>query len=230
MLRLTVFGQTHGLANGIIRPSTTPKKRAAYEPGNIVHVTWKGRLADQLGSFTLEPISSSVALLMHDPLALLALASATALTAATIPESHPEAELYNHLQQLLTCLADDGWYGEYIRFELALLAVCGYPLDLSRCVATGAKDNLVYVSPKSGRAVSQQAGAPYAERMLPLPPCARSGVECASLAELLQGLRLTGYFLEHTAMEILHRPLPPVRARFIAAVQRASSRIQEESL
>ena len=222
-LRVTVLSKERGLASGLARAGKSSKKRGLYQPGNLAHITWKGRLAEHLGSFTAELLTSYSAPLMHDADALIALSSAISLSAITLPEAHPEPEIYEQLHQLLPKLQHpEHWAADYIRYELALLNSCGFPLDLSCCTATGTTKELIYVSPKSGRAVSREAGLPYASKLLPLPAfIVNNTTEKISNAEFKQGLTLTGYFLNHFAEEIRHQPLPAVRTQLLARVNQS---------
>jgi DNA repair protein RecO (recombination protein O) len=133
-----------------------------------------------------------------------------------LPERHPSPHLYTVFQAFLGILRDDSdWAEAYVRFELALLAEAGFGLDLARCAATGQSAELVYVSPKSGRAVSRTAGAPYHEKMLPLPGFLQDSDKNnrPGPAEILDGLQLTGYFLAHWLLEPHNRKMPAVRSR-----------------
>ncbi len=222
---LRVLSREGGLYSGYARDAASRAKRGIYHPGNIVSLTWKARLSEQLGSFgNAELLTAVPALLMHDATLLHALTSACMLVEMNLAERQPEPQLYDRLEALLHALQEkEGWQSAYIRFELALLSACGYRLDLTACAATGAKDMLKYISPKSGRAVSAAAGDPYRDKLLPLPHGLREGNLGAvdTSAEMLNSLRVTGYFLEKWLLAPHGRPLPAARSRMLEALESA---------
>lgn len=216
-LRLEVFSTHHGRYGGVVCGGATKSRKSAFDIGNILHVRWRARLAEQLGSFTTELLAQPAAKALADPLALAMLYSATALLLQKLPERHAESKLYECFKALLLHLSDDhaSYLPMYIAFEIHLLSACGFPLDLSRCAATGSTHSLAFVSPKSGRAVSKEAGAPYANRLLKLPAFLAGSKEMPAHQDLLEALKITSYFLEHHANEITHKPLPQARQRFL---------------
>jgi DNA repair protein RecO (recombination protein O) len=154
--------------------------------------------------------------LLDDPLRLAALASATALAASALPEREPHPRVYRLLLHLIEALgADDRWAIAYVEWEMGLLEELGFGLDLSSCAATGATADLVYVSPRSGQAVSAAAGAPSRERLLPLPAFLRGESVKPTPQELLDGLRLAGFFLEQRVFAPHQRKLPAARSRYV---------------
>ncbi len=222
-LRLDVLSAEHGRTAGIIRGGASSKRKASFDIGNIIQATWRARLSEQLGSFTAELVSQPVAGALHDPLALITLNAATSLLLQKLPERHAEPALYHSFKSLLVHLPDGqlSYVPLYVAFEVTLLSACGFPMDLSCCAATGSTDDLIYVSPKSGRAVSREAGKPYADRLLKLPAFLHihdRGAGIPSSADLRDALTLTGYFLHHHASEITHKPLPQSRQRLISAL------------
>lgn len=202
--------RSHGRTHGLVRGGFGKAARGVLQPGNRVAATWTARLEDQLGHLACDLVTAHAAMVLEDAGRLAALASACALTEATVPEREPLPGLFAACEALLTGLPAEGWAGLYVRWELALLDELGYGLDLSRCAATGTTADLVYVSPKSGGAVSAAAGAPYRAKLLPLPGFLLAGT-AATAAEAADGLRLTGYFLQRHALE--GRDLPAARAR-----------------
>ena len=218
---IEVFTPSRGRHAGVVRGGTSRKLAPVLQPGAQLDVTWKARLEDHLGSFAVEPVRSRAALVMGDRLALAGLNAVTALLSFCLPEREPHRALYRRSEQLLDLLGqNEVWPLAYLRWELALLEEMGFGLDLSVCAVTGAREGLVYVSPKSGRAVSQAGAGEWAERMLPLPPVLR-GEGAAPDAEVAEGLRTTGYFLEsHLAPDLGHKPLPEARARYVSAFTR----------
>lgn len=211
-----------GVCGGMVRAATGKKNRGILQPGNILSLQWQARLAEQLGTLTCELLTPHPALLMHDAAALSALQSACALTESALPEHHPYPRLYMALEALLAALHTPHWPAPYVAYELTLLAESGFGIDLTECAATGTTDNLIYVSPKSGRAVSRDAGAPYADKMLPLPAFLNPHLEEISPnpAEILAGLQLSGYFLLHWLLEPHGRTLPAVRLRLLQLLQK----------
>lgn len=209
---LSLLTHAHGRHGGLVHGGAGKAARGALQPGNRLLVTWAARLAEQLGHLTWEPLTPHGARWLDDPLRLAALASACALAELSLPERVPHPGAYAGLAALLDSLADDDWPALYAHWELGLLAELGYGLDLDRCAATGATERLIYVSPRSGGAVCESAGAPYRDRLLPLPGFLRTG-EAASRTDVLDGLRLTGYFLERRALP--GPGLPPARCRLV---------------
>ncbi len=210
---VSLLTRAHGRHAGLVLGGAGRRARGVYEPGNRVAATWRARLSEHLGHYACELAESRAAALLDDALRLAALASATAILDAALPEREPHARLFESLDDLVGHLldpaADMAWPALYVRFELDLLTELGFGLDLSRCAATGRSDDLAYVSPKTGRAVSTTAGDPYRDRLLSLPsfltrPAVSNGI---SPADILNGLRLTGFFLEQHVFA--HQPAPP---------------------
>ncbi|MCI4664354.1 MAG: DNA repair protein RecO [Neomegalonema sp.] len=214
---IEVFAREHGRRSGLVKGGGSTRRAAELQPGAQLSVAWRGRLESQLGAFRAEALTMRAGRLLDDPLALAALASILAQIAAYSAEHAPNPELFEATTELLDALADpDRWPGLYAAWELSLLAMLGFGLDLSSCAATGASQELIYVSPKSGRAVSRAAGAPYIDKLLTLPAFLRLGGP-ANWGELSEALRLTGYFFEQRVAPSLgldRTPLP--RARLVA--------------
>ena len=186
------------------------------QPGNKIQVTWKARLAEHLGMLQVEMVRPYAALVMETQAKLSALITACALIETSFQERDPHPEMYLMLQQLLEKLASgDAWQRTYIDFEHLLLIELGYGLDLTECAATGTRENLMYVSPKSGRAVSAEAGEPYKDKLLKLPSFLTNNQQRTTNTDLTDSLILTGYFLEKHREHITHRPLPSARARLM---------------
>lgn len=222
-LRLDVFTATNGRNAGMVRGGASKSRKAAFDIGNILQITWRARLSEQLGSFTTELLAQPAASALSDPLALATLNAATSLLMQKLPERHAENECYQSFKSLLLHLANGrrDYLPFYIAFEITLLTACGFPLDLSKCAATGTKEALAYVSPKSGRAVCFDAGQPYVDRLLKLPNfLANQGAHdgAPDHTEFVEALALTGYFLNHHASEITHKPLPQSRQRLISLI------------
>ena len=218
---IDVFTPDHGRHAGVVRGGTSRKLAPSLQPGAQLDLAWRARLEDHIGTFAVEPLRSRAALVMGNRLALAGLNAVTGLLAFCLPERAAYPAQYLRTEQLLDLLGqDDVWPLAYLRWEVALLEEMGFGLDLTSCAATGATEGLVYVSPKSGRAVSAKGAGDWADRLLPLPPVLR-GEGAAPDAEVAQALRTTGYFLEdRLAPAMGARPLPEARARFVAAFTR----------
>ena len=168
-LIVEAFTPAHGRHLGLVKGGRSARLRAVLQPGNRARLTWRARLSEHLGHFTVEAEGSRAADIMLDSMALAGLNTLTALV-RLLPERDPHDQLYALFEQIAAALPDrPGWLGDLARFELRILAELGFGLDLESCAATGTSEDLVYVSPKSGRAVSAAAGAPYAGRLLALP-------------------------------------------------------------
>ncbi len=217
-----VLSHHHGVYAGVVKGAHSKTNRGLYQPGNILTVTWQARLAEHIGMIKAEMVEPVAALVMQDAMKLAALTSACTLIETAMPERHPYPVLYKHLRIFLHHLlhADD-WQENYAKLELAILAESGFGLDLTECAATGRTDDLIYVSPKSGRAVCRDAGEPYKDKLLPLPDFLLHGsiTPLQKDEEILAGLRLSGYFLEHWLAEPHGKKLPAARARLIQTLK-----------
>ena len=211
-------GRWAGLVYGGQSRRTTPVLQA----GNGVRAAWKGRLGDSLGHFTLELETPRAATLMQDRLALAALSAFCATAAACLPEREAHPAVYDALCVCLDTLDDSAlWPALMARWELGLLSAIGFGLTLDRCAATGVREDLVFVSPKSAHAVSRAAGEPYRDRLLPLPAFLSGGSRSASLEEALAALETTGYFLETRSLHPAGKTLPEARRRALALLKAA---------
>ncbi len=213
---IEVFTEIHGRHAGVVRGGTSRKIAPILQPGAQLDVLWRARLEEHIGTFQVEPLRSRAAAAFSGRLALAGLNAVVALLAFCLPEREPHPVIYKQTEQLMDLLGqDDVWPLAYLRWELAMLEELGFGLDLTACAVTGAVEDLIYVSPKSGRAVSEKGAGEWADKLLPLPPCLR-GEGAAPDPEIAEALRTTGYFLEHrVAPSLGHRPLPEARARFV---------------
>lgn len=202
----------HGRHAGLVRGGQSARLRGIYQSGNRVAATWSGRLPEHLGNLECELECSYMARVLDDSDRLAALSAATAVCEGAMPEREPHPACFDGLLALLEALEGDHWAEVYVRWELAFLAELGFGLDLSRCAAGIENDQLAYVSPKSGRAVSLSAGAPYREKLLTLPGFLVGRGE-GGTAEVAEGLALTGFFLERHLFHPHDRPLPSARQR-----------------
>ncbi|MBM2292645.1 DNA repair protein RecO [Sulfitobacter pseudonitzschiae] len=218
---IEVFTEDRGRHAGVVRGGTSRKIAPILQPGAQLDVAWRARLEDHIGSFTVEPVRSRAAQAMGDRLSLAGLNAVTALLCFCLPEREVHAPLYRRTEALLDLMGQNEiWPLAYLRWELALLEEMGYGLDLSACAVTGATEGLIYVSPKSGRAVSAEGAGEWVDRMLPLPDVLR-GRGDAPDTQIAQGLQTTGYFLAtHLAADQGNRALPVARARFVEAFSR----------
>src|SRR4029077_16413421 len=213
----------HGRHGGLVRGGQSPRRRALLQPGNRVAASWRGRLPEHLGTFDCELVEAHAARLLDDPDHLAVLGAATALLLAALPEGEPHGDLYASLAGLLDALDSAEWAQSYVKWECELLAGLGFGLDLPRCAATGVSQDLAYVSPRSGRAVSRAAGLLYHDKLLELPSFLwRPGQtgRHANPGEIVAGLELTRYFLLHHVMASHAGKLPDARERLADRMRR----------
>ena len=204
----------HGKHAGLVRAGATSRNRAMLDLGNRLQVVWKARLAQHLGSYTLEPVAQPGAWLLDQPLELAGLVSACAMVDAGTGERDPHPRLYAALLRLTGRIGRfDDWMADYIRFELLLLREAGFGLDLAACAVTGATEGLAYVSPRTGRAVTDAIGEPLKDKLLPLPRFLTTE-EDHDIRQIAQGLRLAGYFFRRHITDPGDRMMPLARERF----------------
>lgn len=213
-LILTVLTRDRGRHAGLVRGGQSRKLKGALQVGNRIAIQWRARLEDQLGTISVEPVHGYAALLMDHPGKLLAMGAAVALVEAALPEREPHPDLFDSLDALMVALDGPTWAETYARWEVGLLAELGFGLDLSACAATGVTEDLRYVSPKSGRAVSAEAGEPYRDKMLALPSFL-IGRGNAGPDALAAALTMTGYFLDRHVFDVMGKPVPDARTRLL---------------
>ncbi|MBI1216607.1 MAG: DNA repair protein RecO [Alphaproteobacteria bacterium] len=209
---VSLLTASHGRAAGYVYGATSTKTRGVLEIGNLVSATWQARAHDQLGSYALELEKSYAADVISDAVRLTALQSACALADKTLPEHEAHPAIFNGTLALMESFQGELWDASYIFWEIGLLKELGFGLDLTRCVATGAVEDLIYVSPKSGCAVSAPAGEIYKERLLALPPFLRGEARFEE-EDILNGLKLTGHFLLNRVFSLANSNLPEPRLR-----------------
>jgi len=217
---IEVFTAEHGRHAGVVRGGTSRRIAPILQPGAQIQVNWRARLDDHIGAFTVEPLRSRTALL-SDRLALAGMNAVCAMLRAALPEREAHPLLWRATMPLLDAL-DRGadWPSDYLRWELLLLEEIGFGLDLATCAVTGSRDDLAYVSPRTGRAVSRKGAGEWASRLLPLPQVLM-GQGSGSAAEITEGLAVTGHFLHRELSPLLHgRPLPEARARLLDLLSR----------
>jgi DNA repair protein RecO (recombination protein O) len=211
----------HGRHLGLVRGGFGARLKPILQPGNSVSATWRARLDEHLGHYTVEGLNLRAAGFFAAPHAVYGVTHLAALM-RLLPERDPHQGLHAALETILDRLDDCAWAAPMlVRFELQLLAELGFGLDLASCAATGARAELIYVSPKSGRAVSREAGASYSDRLLRLPQFLRDDNAPAGSRDLADGFALTGFFLTRHVLEPRGLEFAAERAHFIAALSRA---------
>lgn len=218
-----IMTREHGRHLGLVRGGRSRRMQPVLQPGNGVAVTWRARLDQHLGSFQIEPVDLRAARLMETATGVYGVQAMGALL-RLLPERDPHAHLYQALGIILNNLHQPIDAGElFVRFEIAVLDDLGFGLDLSRCAATGTVEQLRYVSPKSGRAVSRNAGIPWQDKLLALPSFLADGSKQAADSESLKdAFELTGFFLNRHVYEPRGMEMPDARSGFIQAALKAT--------
>lgn len=211
-LVVSLLTEDHGRHAGLAKGGASRAQAALWQPGNLVEARWLARLPEQLGALSGELVHAAAALAMEDPLALAVLRAATGVAEGSLPEREPHPRLFRGLVALVATLARStaDAVPDLVRWEAELLADLGYGLDLSRCAVTGVREELAYVSPRSGRAVSVLGAGEWRDRLLPMPAFLL-GQGPSGPADWLAGLRLTGHFLARDVFGTQHRPVPAAR-------------------
>ncbi len=214
--------ERHGRFAAHVAGGASRKMKPFLQPGSKVIARYRARVSEQLGAASLEPMGQGISGLFDDGLALAGLAAAAALVAQALPEREPHPGAFHALEALIAALEHPSvWPAVYVRFEAGLLEDLGFGLDLSKCAATGSLDDLVWVSPRTGRAVSRAAGEPYRDKLLALPPFMLSAQGGLAEGDVGDGLDLTGHFLESFVFGPLNRPLPPARVWLLDRLREA---------
>ena len=216
-----LFTRAHGRHLGLVRGGRSRRLRPLLQPGNVLSVTWRARLSEHLGSFAVELLDARAARVLDDEAALAAIGSLAAL-AKLLPERDPHSRLYAEALHMLRALDDtSAWPALLVRWELLLLQDLGFGLDLSACAATGVAADLSFVSPRSGRAVSRDAGQPYCNRLLKLPRFLLEEEPAPPPQDVAAGFALTGHFLERDVLGPQGLAMPQPRDRLIELLARA---------
>ena len=214
--------ETRGRRSAYVAGGASRRMKPFLQPGARVVAEYRARTSDHLGSARLEPVGEGPSALFDDPLALTGLAAAAAVAQGALPEREPHPGAFLAFEALMGAFAlPEVWPAVFVRFEAGLLEDLGFGLDLSRCAATGSTDDLVWVSPRTGRAVSRQAGEPYADKLLNLPPFLLGAQAGVREGDVGSGFDLTGHFLEQFVFHPLDRPLPPTRVWMIDKLREA---------
>ena len=225
---LELMTRAHGRHLGLVRGGAGSRLRPVLQPGNRISSTWRARLDEHLGHYAVEGLDARAASFLSVPHALYGMTHLGALC-RLLPERDPHPQIHAALEGVLDALLDPRRAGaSVVRFELLLLAELGFGLDLATCAASGAEDDLVYVSPKSGRAVSRQAGEPWKHRLLALPAFLREALD-PSPQDIADGFALTGFFLARHALEPRGLSFADARASFIAALAHDARRPSNEA-
>ena len=216
---VTLLTEAHGRHAGLAKGGASRAQAPIWLTGNLVEARWVARLAEQLGALSGELVHPAAALAMEDPLALAVLRAATATAEAALPEREPHPRAFHGLVAVIARLADSAAAAlpDLVRWETEVLAELGYGLDLTACAVTGVREDLRFVSPRSGRAVSGAAAGEWRDRLLPLPSFLL-GQGPAGPAEWLAGLRLTGHFLARDVFGTQHRGTPAARDALVERV------------
>ena len=216
-----LFAENQGRYAGVIRGGTSRKLAPILQPGAQLQADWKARLSEHLGSLSVELVRSRTAQAMFGRLALAGLNAVCGLLSLVLPEREPHHDLYVQTERLLDLLPNaDVWPLAYLQWEKQILSELGFALDLTSCAVTGSTDELCYVSPKTGRAVSAEGAGEWADRLLPLPPVL-AGTGDATDDDIVQALDVTGHFLEHKVLKGLGDvQMPAARLRLIDAIRR----------
>ncbi len=218
---LELMTREHGRHLGLVRGGFGSRMKPILQTGNSVNAAWRARLDEHLGNYTVEPVNLRAANFFASPHAIYGVSHLAALM-RLLPERDPHAGLYAEFDGILDHLGDASFAAPMVvRFELQLLSELGFGLDLTQCASTGTSVDLIYVSPKSGRAVSRAAGEPWADKMLRLPSFLRDRYAQPNGRDLADGFALTGFFLARHVMEPRGLALGDERAHFIAALGRA---------
>jgi len=214
--------EQYGRRAAYVAGGASRKMKPFLQAGSKVVAEFRSRTSDQLGSARLEPMGEGPASLFDDPLALVGLNAAAAVAGGALPEREPHPGAFYAFEALMGAFAiAEVWPAIFVRYEAGLLETLGFGLDLSRCASTGEMDDLVWVSPRTGRAVSRTAGAPYADKLLRLPPFMLGAQAGLDEGDVKDGLALTGHFLEQYVFHALNKPLPPARVWMLERLQDA---------
>lgn len=221
-----VLTHGHGRHLGLVRGGASRRARPSLQPGNTLHLNWRARLSEHLGNFTVELARARAGDMLESRDALAGLNAFSAIVSAAMPEREVHEQVFDAGNILLDAIQEDGfdhWGALFVRFEVGLLEALGFGLDLSRCASTGAMDDLIYVSPRTGRAVSRQAGEPYKDRLLALPGFLLATQNATpDAAEVNAGLKLTGHFLLERVLRPHGREMPTLRLHLDSLALRES--------
>jgi DNA repair protein RecO (recombination protein O) len=224
---LETLTREHGRHLGLVHGGASRRVKSALLAGNSLNVGWRARLAEQLGSFVIELQRERAGAIFESREALIGLNAFAAIAREVLPERVPHATVYDAAEILLDAIVSSEflhWAPLYVRWEIGVLDALGFGLDLSQCAATGQSHDLRYVSPRSGRAVSFDAGEPYRERLFKLPAfLLESAGPSIEQEEIQAGLRLSAYFLQERVLGPHQQQIPAARSRLDALAGRESA-------
>ena len=222
-----VFTHANGRTHGLVKGGRSRRIRPILQTGNGLRVEWRARLDSQLGVYTVELTEPTAARILDDNIALAGVNAMVALL-QVLPERDPHPKLFGAFSGCLALAGSAAFPGAVTRFELTLLDELGFGLDLSKCAATGSSDGLIYVSPRSGQAVSQAAGEPYRDKLLPLPAFLLAGAITSGSPDgrdVARGLAMTGYFLSTHVFAEIGKAMPKAREDFARLIERSASEL-----
>jgi DNA repair protein RecO (recombination protein O) len=212
-----ILTAAHGRVMGLVRGGRSKLQRPVLQAGNAVQCVWRARLEEQLGTYVLEPLDLRAGAIMEEPFRLAGLATLAELS-RLLPEREPHPRVYEALRVVLEAIDQDHvWPALLVRWELGLLDELGFGLDLTKCAATGVRENLAYVSPKTGKAVSAQAGEPFRDRLFRLPSFLKAGGSAAA-EDVIEGLKLASFFLGRHVFEPRGLRFPEQQGWIISAL------------
>lgn len=229
---VNILTESHGRYAGLVRGGQSSKMRGVLQLGNLVDVRWRARLEEHLGTMSFDLIKPYASVVLDDAFRLAGLSSVCAIMESVLPEREPAQGVYEATEIVVQMIADmdsEDWLGGYIRWEVGMLSAAGYALSLERCGVTGQSEGLLYVSPRTGVAVTEAGAGVHAPKLLRLPSFL-GGVSKKTLEEdLVDGMELTGHFLEQKVFGFQHQALPPPRVRLLSmARQRRDSQRRDE--
>jgi len=216
---LELMTRARGRHLGVVRGGRSKALRSVLQPGNLVAASWRARLEDHMGAFAVEPLANRAARYLDRAAALHGVTLLAALL-RLLPERDPQEPLFEMANHIAASLdRADAAAPLLARFELALLAALGFGLDLASCALTGARDDLAYVSPKTGRAVTRAAGVPWEGRLLPYPRFLQEEIEAPTVEDVAGAFRLTGHFLTREVLAPRGAAMPVSRALYLDALE-----------
>ena len=229
---VNVLTTSHGRQAGLVRGGQSSKHRGTLQPGNKVDVFWRARLAEHLGAMQIDMVTPHASVVLDDGFRLAGLSSVCAVMEACLPEREPAHAVYDATEAVIGMITSeelgDQWLGGYIRWEIGMLSIAGYALDLERCGVTGDREGLEYVSPRTGVAVTRAGAGIHVDRLLPLPRFLGGCGEKTLEEDLLAGMQLTGHFLERRVFGVHHQPLPHARERLMALAEKRFTLMEED--
>lgn len=213
-LIITVLTREHGKFSGLVKGGAGRKNKALYQIGNLLNLDWRARLPENLGTYRCESKNSFSAYALGDSIRLIEISALCAFANIVLPDREKYSVIFEQAYHLLLTLGSEVWLVEYVLWEINILNELGYGLDLGTCAVTGEKDNLIYVSPKTGRSVSQSAGEPYKNKLLKLPKFLISNDESKiNSEEIICGLDLTEFFFLRHVFQLNNQLIPAARGR-----------------